>query len=51
MPEQPDQWSLVCERSDAVLDPNGVVAADNLFQDMADRLGSDFDGWEAAATP
>ena len=49
--EQPDQWSLVCERHDAVLDPNGVIAADNLFQGIADRLGGDFDGWEAAAQP
>lgn len=49
--EQPDQWSLVCERSDAVLDPGGVIAADNLFQDIADRLEGEFDGWEAAATP
>src|SRR5688500_12183164 len=29
---RPDQWSLVCERSDAVLDPSGVVAADDLFR-------------------
>ena len=51
LPQQPDQWSLVCERSDAVLDPSGVIAADTLFQDIADRLGGDFDGWEAAARP
>lgn len=49
--EQPDQWSLVCERSDVVLDPSGVIAADTLFQGIADRLGGDFDGWEAAARP
>ena len=51
LPEQPDQWSLICERPDAVLDPNGVIAADDLFQGIADRLGGDFDGWEAAGTP
>ena len=51
LPEYPGQWSLVCERSDAVLDPNGVIAADDLFQGMADRLGGEFDGWEAAAQP
>jgi hypothetical protein len=51
LPQYPDQWSLVCERSDAVLDPNGVNAADDLFQGIADRLGGDFDGWEAAARP
>ena len=49
--EDPDQWSLVCERPDAVLDPPGVIASDNLIQGIADRLGGEFDGWEAAATP
>ena len=49
--EYPGQWSLVCERPDAVLDPNGVNAADDLFQGIADRLGGEFDGWEAAARP
>ena len=51
LPEQPDRWSLVCEREDAVLDPAGVIAADDLFQGIADRLGGDFDGWEAAGRP
>ena len=51
LPQQPDQWSLVCERSDAVLNPAGVTAADDLFQGIADRHGGDFDGWEAAGRP
>ena len=51
LPNYPDQWSLVCERSDAVLDPAGVNAADDLFQGIADRHGGEFDGWEAAAQP
>jgi hypothetical protein len=34
-----------------VLDPAGVNAADDLFQGIADRLGGEFDGWEAAARP
>lgn len=51
LPEQPTQWSLVCERPDAILDPAGVNAADDLFQGIADRLGGEFDGWEAAARP
>ena len=51
LPEYPGQWSLVCERPDAVLDPNGVNAADDLFQGIADRFGGEFDGWEAAARP
>ena len=38
-------------RPDAILDPPGVIAADDLFQGIADRLGGEFDGWEAAAEP
>jgi hypothetical protein len=51
LPEYPGQWALVCERPDAVLDPGGVIATENLFQGIADRLGGEFDGWEAAAEP
>jgi hypothetical protein len=51
LPQYPGQWSLVCERPDAVLDPPGVIAADNLFQGIADRYGGEYDGWEAAAQP
>ena len=49
--ERPGEWSVVCERHDAILDPNAVNAADDLFQRLADRLGGQFDGWEAAAQP
>ena len=51
LPEYPGQWSLVCERHDAMIDPPGVIAADDLFQGIADRNGAQFDGWEAAARP
>jgi hypothetical protein len=51
LPQQPDQWGVVCERDDAVLDVEGVNAADDLFQGIADALGGDFDGWEAALRP
>ena len=51
MAQYPGQWSLVCERNDAVLDPPGVIAADDLFQGIADRAGAEYDGWEAAAKP
>ena len=49
--ENPGQWTLLCERFDAVLSPEGVIAADDLFQGIADRREGDFDGWEAAAQP
>jgi hypothetical protein len=48
MPGYAGQWSLVCERPDAILDPGGVRLADDLFQGIANRLGGEFDGWEAA---
>ena len=51
LPAFPGQWSLVCERPDAVLNVPGVLGADDLFQGIADRNGGEFDGWEAAATP
>jgi hypothetical protein len=50
-PNQPGSWTLICQRPDAVLDPPGVIAADNLFQGIADRHHADYDGWEAAAEP
>ena len=48
LPAYPGQWSLVCERPDALLDIAGVRGADDLFQGIADRLDGEFDGWEAA---
>jgi ADP-ribose pyrophosphatase YjhB (NUDIX family) len=48
LPQYPGQWSVVCERGDAVLDIAGVRQADDLFQGIADRLEGEFDGWEAA---
>ena len=44
----PGQWSVVCERMDAVLDVPAVRRADYLFQGIADRFKGEFDGWEAA---
>jgi hypothetical protein len=48
MPGYADQWSVVCERPDAILDIEAVRGADDLFQGIADRHGGEFDGWEAA---
>jgi Regulator of ribonuclease activity B len=48
LPAYPDQWSLVCQRFDAVLDIDGVRGADDLFQAIADTHAGEFDGWEAA---
>ncbi|HYI22365.1 MAG TPA: ribonuclease E inhibitor RraB [Candidatus Limnocylindrales bacterium] len=51
IPERPDLWMLTCERPDVVLEPTNVIAADDLFQGIADRHGGEFDGWEASAQP
>lgn len=48
IPERPEQWCTVAERHDLVLGIEVVRDADDLFQGLADRLGGDFDGWEAA---
>jgi hypothetical protein len=48
LPGYPDQWALICERPDAVLDIPAVIQADDLFQGIADQHDGEFDGWEAA---
>lgn len=47
-PEHPDQWSLVCDMH-AVASADFVRESDDFFQDLADRHGALYDGWEAAA--
>ena len=42
------EWSLVCDRSDYVLLPDAVLEDRSLFESLADRLGGEYDGWEAA---
>jgi Regulator of ribonuclease activity B len=48
LPDFPDQWGVVCERH-AVTSPDFVREADDFFQDLADRYGAEYDGWEASA--
>ena len=48
LPDFPDQWGVVCERH-AVTSPDFVREADSFFQDLADRHGAEYDGWEASA--
>ena len=47
LPEYPGQWSMVSEIK-AVTSPDFVRDADDFFQDLADRHGAEFDGWEAS---
>jgi regulator of RNase E activity RraB len=46
--EYPDQWSLVCERHDYVLDLETVRVNTDAFEELAARHGGDYDGWEAS---
>jgi Regulator of ribonuclease activity B len=48
LPDFPDQWGVVCERH-AVTSPDFVREADDFFQELADRHGAEYDGWEASA--
>ena len=48
LPNFPGKWSVICERH-AVTTPDFVREADDFFQDLADRHGAEYDGWEASA--
>lgn len=48
LPTLPGHWSVVCE-THAVTSPDFVREADDFFQDLADRHGAEYDGWEASA--
>lgn len=50
LPEYPDQWTLVCERHDYVLDLETVRVNTDTFEELAARHGGDYDGWEASVS-
>jgi hypothetical protein len=43
----PTHWSVVCE-THAVTSPDFVRDSDDFFQELADRHGAEYDGWEAS---
>ena len=47
LPQAPGQWAVVAE-THAVTSPDFVRGADDFFQELADRHGADYDGWEAS---
>lgn len=47
-PEYADQWPLVCELHDVVLDIDRVRDNTDYFEALAAEHGGDFDGWEAS---
>jgi len=48
LPQYPDQWALVSERPDAVLDPAFVRDSTDYFEALCQRHGGEYDGWEAS---
>jgi hypothetical protein len=48
LPEFPGHWAVICEQQ-AVTSPDFVRGADDFFQELADRHGAEYDGWEASA--
>lgn len=50
IPETSGMWSVKCEVN-AVVTPDFVRDTGNLFDTIAENHGSEYDGWEAAATP
>lgn len=47
--EEPGEWSVVCEREGYVLSMDIVRDNTDFFEELARRLGGEFDGWEASA--
>lgn len=47
-PDGSGPWAVVCERHDYVLDPETVRDNSDFFNAIAERLGGDYDGWEAS---
>lgn len=48
LPEYPDQWSVVCERDEAVLTADFVRESTDFFESLAARNQGEYDGWEAS---
>jgi Regulator of ribonuclease activity B len=46
LPQFPGQWAVVCE-THAVASPEFVRDASDFFEDLAERHGGEYDGWEA----
>ena len=48
LPQYPEQWTVVCERHDVVLQLETVRDATDYFETLAGSHGGDYDGWEAS---
>jgi hypothetical protein len=47
LPDFPGRWAVICE-THAVASPDFVRGADDFFEDLAERHGAEYDGWEAS---
>jgi hypothetical protein len=47
-PEQPQTWSLICQRHNFLLDLEAVRVNGDFFDELALRHQGDYDGWEAS---
>lgn len=43
-----DQWLVLCQQHDVVIDPAMVRQSTDFFEQLADVHGGDYDGWEAS---
>ena len=48
IPEDPDNWGVVCERKSYVLSMDIVRDNTDYFEALAARFGGIYDGWEAS---
>lgn len=48
LPEYPEQWTLVCESHDVVLELETVRDTTDYFEGLAESHGGHYDGWEAS---
>ena len=48
LPEYPEQWGVVAEKNDAVLDIDTVRSSGDFFDALAQTHGGEYDGWEAS---
>jgi hypothetical protein len=49
-PDVTEQWAVVCERDNLVLDPDTVRENSDLFDSIAAKHSGVYDGWEAAVS-
>ena len=49
LPEYPDSWTLVCEQQDVLTSADFIRDSTDYFEELAEDLGGECDGWDASA--